>query len=325
MTRRTMTATIAVTMLSLSIGAASAGAAETVRYRVAMDLTGSWSETVRADLDEGDSDHDGTENIASRDSAVRFALKATMPDVPLRDGRVASPHYAVAQTSLTQEVVGSTYTDFYGTSGACSAQNQGATGGGAIASTLTGLVFRPSSDAVLDLVCEDPYAHWSMSVDLLRVAASNVVPELGEAPVDVAFALPAKRFGDRRIAIPVAASGAQRRYERCPREDPGHTVACPFGWEGTVTLDRLTPEVGRARLTAGGASAQVDVWCAAACEPTVRAGGSRRAHTLPAGASRRLTLRLGAAARKALRRAGRLRLAVEIGDERWAFMLRDTR
>jgi hypothetical protein len=325
MTRRTMTAAIAVTMLSLSSGAASAGAAETVRYRVTTDLTGSWSETVRADLDEGDSDHDGTENIASRDSTIRFALKATMPDVPLRDGRVASPHYAVAQTSLTQDVVGSTYTDFYGTSGTCSPQNAGATGGGTIASAGPALVFRPSSDAVLDLVCVDPYARWSMSVDLLRVAASNVVPDLGQAPLDVAFTLPAERFGDRRIAIPVSASAAQRAFERCPREDPGHTVACPFGWEGTVTLDRLTPEVGRARLTAAGASVEVDAWCATACEPMVRVGGSRKAYALAAGASRRLTLRLGAAARKALRRDGRIRLAVEIGDERWAFTLRATR
>jgi hypothetical protein len=323
MTKTTMTAVIAVSMLSLSIGAVPAGAAETVRYRVAMDLEGSWSETVRADLDEGDGDHDGTENVASRDSTIRFALKATMPDVPLRDGRVAKPLYDVAQTSLTQDVVSSTYTDFYGTSGACSPQNQGATGGGTIASAGSALVFRPSSDAVLDLVCVDPYARWSMSVDLLRVAASNVVPELGQAPLDVAFAIPAKRFGDRRITIPVAASDAQRAFERCPREDPGHTVACPFVWKGTVSLDRLTPEIGRARLSADGVTAQVDVRCATACEPTLRAGASRKAYAIPAGVDRKLTLRLGAASRRALRRDGRLRLVVEVGDERRTFTLRN--
>lgn len=321
MTKRCLTAAAAATLLLAC--AAPAGAADTIRYRVAMDLAGSWSETVRADVDEGDSDHDGTENIAVRDSTIRFALAAAMPDVALRAGRVDPPHYAVADASLTQDVVASTYTDFYGTSGTCSAQNQGATGGGTLASVGSALVFRPSSDAVLDLVCVDPYARWSMSVDLLRVAGSNVVPELGQAPLDVAFTVPAGRFGDRRITIPVGASAAQRSFERCPREDPGHTVACASGWEGTVTLDRLTPEVRRARL--GGGAASVDVRCATACAPVLRAGASRRTYRLPAGARRRLTLRLGAATRAALRRTGRVRLIVAIGEERATFTLRARR
>jgi hypothetical protein len=316
MKRRTLAATAALTLLC-----AAPAAAETVRYRVAMDLKGTWSEAVRADLDEGDSDHDGTEDVAVRDSTVQFALAATMPDVPFRDGRVDPPHYDVAQTSLTQQVT-STYTDFYGTSGTCSPQNAGATGGGAIASSGAGLVFRPSSDVVLDLVCVDPYVRFSMSVDLLRVAASKEVAELGDAPVDVAFRLPSGSFGDRRITIPVAASAAQRAFERCPREDPGHTVACPFGWEGTVTLDRLTPEVGGARLVRGGRAARVRVRCAEACEPVVRAGASRKAFALPAGATRRLTLPLRAATRRALERTGRARLVVAIGDERAAFKLK---
>ena len=171
----------------------------------------------------------------------------------------------MAQTSLVQEVVSSTFTDFYGTSGTCSPQNAGATGGGTIAALGAGLVFRPSSDAVLDLVCVDPFVRYSISVDLLRVAASNVVPELGEAPLDVAFTLPAGRFGDRRITLPVSASAAQRAFARCPREDPGHTVACPFGWDGTVTLDRLTPEVTGARLRSR--AVEVRVRCATACAP----------------------------------------------------------
>jgi hypothetical protein len=323
MTRTTLAAAAAVTLAALA--GSTPAAADPIRYRVAMDLNGSWSEAMRADLDEHDSDHDGTEDVAVRDSTIRFALSATMPDVPLRKGRVNPAHHDVAQTSLVQDVVGSTYTDFYGTAGTCSAQDAGATGGGTIASVGTTLVFRPSSDAVLDLVCVDPFVRFSMSVDLLRVAASNVVPELGQAPVDVAFRLPPARFGDRRIVIPVAASAAQRAYERCPREDPGHTVACPFGWEGTVTLDRLTPEVRRPRLTARGAAAQVDVRCATACAPVVRAGASRRAYALPAGATRRLTLRLRPATRAALRRTGRVRLVVWIGEERVAFTLRAKR
>lgn len=328
MTRAPKTAVTAATMLSFLLTAApawAAGAGETIHYRVAMDVAGTWSESVRADLDEGDADHDGTENVAARDTAARFALTATMPDVPLRDGRVAESLYDVAKTSLTQEVTASSYADFYGTTGACSPQDAGATGGGTIATAGAGLVFRPSSDVVLDLVCVDQFVRWSMSVDLLRVAASKDVAAIGDAPVDVAFAVPARRFGDWRVAVPVRASDAQRAFERCPREDPGHTVACPFGWEGTVTLDRLTPEVTGARVARGGASAQVSVRCAEACAPSVRAGASRKSYKVAPGAARRLTLPLGAAARRALARSGRLRLVVAIGEERTALTLRADR
>ena len=141
----------------------------------------------------------------------------------------------------------------------------------------------------------------------------------------MAFAIPPKRFGERRITHPVTASAAQRAYERCPREDPGHTVACPFGWEGTVTLDRLTPEVDGARLTARNAAAQVSVRCATACAPDLRAGAAQKAYALPAGVTRRLTLPLRPATRATLRRGGRIRLVVAIGDERTSFTLRANR
>jgi len=186
-------------------------------------------------------------------------------------------------------------------------------------------VFRPSSDAQLVLECVDPYVRFSMGLDLLRVAAVNAVPELGQAPVDVAFAVPPERFGAWRIAVPVAASDAQRAFERCPREDPGHTVACPFDWHGTVTLDRLTPEAGRARVVAGGARAQVDVRCAEPCAPAVRVRSSRKTYRLPAGTARRLTLVLDAATRRALRRTGRARMVVAVGEERQALALRAPR
>ncbi|WP_028066311.1 hypothetical protein [Solirubrobacter soli] len=312
------TKTLAVgLMLAALTAAAPAGAAETIRYRVTGDIAGTWAETVRADLDPDDADHDGTENVAARDSSVRFALRAAMPDVSLRDGRVAAPVEQVAQTTLTQEVE-STYTDFYGTSGRCAPQRADASGGGTIASLGSGLVLRPSSDAVLTMECSDPYTRWSIAVDLLQVAGLREVPPLGQAPVDIAFAVPPGRFGDRRISVPVSASPAQRAFERCPREDPGHTVACPFGWEGTVTLERLTPEVTGARLTADGKTAEATVWCPAACSATVRAGGAARSYAVKGGAARRVTLRLRKPAR-------RVRLVVAVGDERAAFTLRAPR
>ena len=229
-----------------------------------------------------------------RDSLVRFALKATMPTCRCARAAWHRPLYDVAQTSLIQDVASSTYTDFYGTAGTCFAQTAGATGGGTIASVGSALVFRPSSDAVLDLECADRFARFSMSVDLLQVAASNVVPELGQAPLDVAFAIPPKRFGARRITLPVAASAAQRAFERCPREDPGHTVACPFGWEGTRDA---RPADARGRAPARGGAAQVNVRCAAACAPVVpRRLAARRTLRVPGAAS--------AAPRDAAPRAG---------------------
>lgn len=300
--------TLAAAAATAAISACPAQAAETIDYRVGLDLAGTWSEAVRADLDPDDADHDGTEEVAVRDSGVRFALKAVMADVAIRDGRMPKPLHDLARTSLTQQVTTSTTTDFYGSTGSCKPQAAAATGGGTIANLGAGLVFRPSSDAVLDLECEHPLARWSMSVDLLRVAASKDVPELGAAPVDVAFTIPPKRFGDWRISVPVAASATQRAFERCPREDPGHTVACPFDWSATVTLERLTPEISAPRVR--GRTVQVDVRCATDCAPTLKAGTARRTFKVSAGVRRRLTLR-----------ATSRRVTVTIGDTRKAFTL----
>src|SRR3712207_8101146 len=71
----------------------------------------------------------------------------------------------------SQDVVGSTFTDFYGTSGTCSAQNSGATGGGTIASVGSTVVFRPSSDAALDRKStrlNSSHAHISYAVFCLK-------------------------------------------------------------------------------------------------------------------------------------------------------------
>ena len=304
MLKKTLTAAVAAAVLS----ACPAQAAETLDYRIGLNMAGTWSETVRADLDENDVDRDGTEEVAARDTGTRFALTALMPRVPLRDGRVVKPHYDVAQTSLTQET-SSTTTDFYGTSGTCVPQAAAATGGGTVASVAGGLVLRPSSDAVLDIECSQPFARWSMSVDLLRVAGSHDVPALGQAPVDVAFAIPPKRFGDWRISVPVRASATQRAFERCPREDPGHTVACPFGWAGSVTLERLTPEIGTPQVR--GRNVTVDVRCATACAPVVQVGAAKKKFRVAAGAARRLTARA----------TGARRVTVRVGETRRTFTL----
>ena len=127
----------------------------------------------------------------------------------------------------------------------------------------------------------------------------------------MAFAIPPERFGDWRISVPVRASAAQRAFERCPREDPGHTVACPFGWEGT--RDARAAHAGdrhaaRARRERDRRRALRD-----ACAP-VRAGAGAATKTfrVAAGAARRLTLR-----------APRARAAstVTIGETRRTFIV----
>ncbi len=313
---RTPKLAAAAAAISTCLLTTAAGASPTIDYRATLAVKGAWTESVRADADPGDSDHDGAENVVSRDSQVRFALAATMDRVPLRGGRVAQRVEDVATTALTQEVLSSTFTDFDGVSGTCAPQSAAATGGGTVARVGDANVFRPSSDALLDLVCTEPYARFSMSVDLLRVAAANAVPELGGAPVDVAFAVPAARAGDWRIAVPVAASAAQRSFSRCPREDPGHTVACGFDWAGVVTLERLAPELSRARLTRTGV--QLDVRCAVACTPQVQAGRAAQTFSVAPGRARRLTLKLSRPARAA--RAMKVR--VTIGGERMSVTAR---
>ena len=93
MLKKTLTAAVAAAVLS----ACPAQATETIDYRIGLNMAGTWSETVRADLDSSDADHDGTEEVAARDTRTRFALTAVMPRVSLRDGRVVKPHYDVAQ------------------------------------------------------------------------------------------------------------------------------------------------------------------------------------------------------------------------------------
>jgi hypothetical protein len=210
--------------------------------------------------------------------------------------------------------VASTYVDFYGTTGTCGPQSADASGGGTIVSARPGLVFRPSSDALLEIECTDGLGRFSMSVDLLRVAASNVVPELGGAPLDVAFTLPPRRFGAWRIAVPVAASPAQRTFERCPREDPGHTVACGLDWSGTVVLERLTPQVTAARVA--GDRALVEVRCGGPCTPRLSVPGGQRTYRIAAAGAQQLSLPLPARARRLLADTGRLRLTARFGDER---------
>src|SRR5262249_28082999 len=123
------------------------------------------------------------------------------------------------------------------------------------------------------------FAHWSMSVDFLR----NERP-LGDAPLDVVFTAPR----GWKAVIPVARTTP---FAQCPREDPGHTVACAFAWQGTLTLERLTPEVRRS-------GKRVTIRCAQPCTARVNGRSYRVA------AQRRLNVPRG-------------RVVVRIGDARF--------
>ena len=189
-------------------------------------------------------DHDGTEEVAVRDSALALRVARHAGRRPAaRRARRASRSTTSPQTSLTQEAAAARPPTSTGPRGPARRRPPAATGGGTIASvgadSCSGRRATPCSTSV----CRPPFVRCSMSVDLLRVAASERRPGARRRRRSTRRSRSGRRFGDWRITLPVAASAAQRAFERCPREDPGHTVACPFGWDGTVTLDRLTPEV----------------------------------------------------------------------------------
>ena len=280
---------------------ASPASAETLRYRLTLDVAGSWSESVRANPGVSP-----PAQVATRDSDLRWSLKATARDVTFRDGTVAAPVYPVLDTSMGQTVLGSTFTDFDGEAGTCTADSAVATGAGALERVGSATVLRPSSDAPLDLQCATPHVRYAITLDLLRNAGSNDVPALGAGPLDAAFAFPAGRFGAARVTVPVAVAEAQRAFDRCPRQDPGHTTACAFDWRGRVVLERLTPRIGVARAARGGRSVSVPVTCFQPCTARLRSGRAARSFRLPAGRTRTLRLRLG----------DRRRLVVRIGGER---------
>jgi hypothetical protein len=296
---------------------AAAAQAETVRYRVTLDVAGSWSESVRANPDAYP-----PAQVATRDSALRWSLRATARDVAFRDGRVATPVYPVLDTSVGQEVLGSTFTDFDGEAGSCRADTAVATGGGAIASVGASTLLRPSSDAPLDLQCATPHVRYAITVDLLRNAGSNEVPELGQGPLDAAFAFPAGRFGAARVAVPVSVAPAQRAFDRCPRQDPNHTTACGFDWSGQVLLERLSPRIGAARLARDGRSAAVPVTCFERCTVKLRSGRAAKSFRLGAGATGTLRLRLDARTRRTLAGGGAARLTVRSGADGRTLRLR---
>jgi hypothetical protein len=295
----------AAIVLAVTAGAASA---ETLRYRVTLDVAGSWSESLRANPDVYP-----PAQVASRDSDLRWTLKATAREVVFRDGAVVAPVHPVLDTSMGQQVLTSTFRDYDGEAGACTADTAVATGAGALAPAGGGAtVLRPSSDALLDLQCATPHVRHAITLDLLRNAGANEVPALGQGPLDAGFAFPPRRFGAARVTVPVAVADAARAFDRCPRQDPGHTAACGFDWRGQVLLERLTPRVGAVKRARGGRGASVPVTCFAACTVKLRSAGVARSFRIAAGATRTLRLR------------GRLgpRLTVRAGGERWALRVR---
>jgi hypothetical protein len=284
---------------------ATAAPAETLRYRITYDVAGSWSESLRANPEVYP-----PAQVATRDSDLRWSLKATARDVRFRDGVVAANTYPVLDTGMAQTVLGSTFTDFDDEPGTCAADTAVATGAGAIERVGGATVLRPSSDALLDLQCATAHARHAITLDLLRNAGSNEVPALGQGPLDATIAFPAGRFGATRVTLPVTVPAAQQAFDRCPRQDPGHTTACGFDWRGQVVLERLTPRVGKARVR--GRDASVPVTCFEPCKVKLRAGAAASTHRLAAGRSRTLRVRSGHARR----------LQVRIGTERWSLRLR---
>ena len=195
--------------------------------------TGTWNETVRADLDADDSRprrHRGGRRPRLRRCASR--CRPRWPTCRCARPR-RQPLYDVAADVADPGGRASTFTDFYGTSGHVLAAGRGRDrrrddrlgrrGRRVPAVERRGARPRVRRSRSRATACRSTCCAWRRPTSC---------PELGDGADRRRLRAPAKRFGDWRITLPVAASAAQRAFERCPREDPGHTVACPFGWDG---------------------------------------------------------------------------------------------
>jgi hypothetical protein len=210
--------------------AASPAAAHHIRYKADYRATGTWSESVRADLDEGDRDGDGREEVSSRETEMRFTLTASIPSVGFHKGRLMldRPKPESVTHDLALEMVRSTVTEPNGESGACTVFDPGAGGSAQLMPAgRDGLDFRPAGDVIFQASCKTPMLEWPFHPNVQKTWA-----------LDAIFALP-KNIGARRIEIPVAKPAPAT----CPVEDPGHTVACEMAWTGTVVFERLPDAV----------------------------------------------------------------------------------
>ena len=267
---------LAVLALSLGLGAARASAAEAVRYRADLRIDGTWSESVRAGADEADGDGDGREEVAARDQELGFTVTSSVAGVTFRDGRLAARATGVQHAFPVLQVASSTLVEPNGEPGSCHVHEPGTGGAAELAAAGEGLVFRPAEDVIFQLVCTTEHLEWGFAMDAMRGGGA-----LGEAPLDAGFAVPPSELGAQRIERAVAASDAQRSPQRCPLEDPGHTVACSFGWSGSVVLERTDrggPEIRRRAAGAWRRPRRPSKWsAAAACAVRLSVGGRPQA------------------------------------------------
>ena len=318
----TTTRHLALAVLALGLGAAHASAAEAAQYRADLRIDGTWSESVRAGADEADGDGDGREEVAARDQELGFTVTSSVAGLTFRDGRLAARATGVQHAFPALQVASSTLVEPNGEPGSCHVHEPGTGGAAELAAVGEGLVFRPAEDVIFQLVCTTEHLEWGFAMDAMRDGGA-----LGEAPLDAGFAVPPSALGAQRIERAVAASDAQRSPQRCPLEDPGHTVACSFGWSGSVVLERTDrggPQIRRPRLSRGVSSASVEVICRAACPVRLSVAGARRRVTAPAGTSR-VAIPLSAADRRAVLERGRARLQARVGGRTRAFVLRTPR
>ena len=199
-----------------------------MQYRADLAIDGAWSESVRADADEADTDGDGREEVAARDQELHFTVLSSVPGIAFRGGRPAERTTSTKHSFPSLTVAGSTLTEPNGEHGACRTHEPGTGGAAEVVAAGGGLVFRPAEDVIFQMVCSTEHLEWGFAMDAMRAGDA-----LGQAPLDASFAIAAREVGAQRIVRAVAASPAQRSLERCPREDPGHTASCRFEWIGS--------------------------------------------------------------------------------------------
>lgn len=275
-----------LTLLLLAAAAAPASATQDVSYSAHYEAAGTWTESVRAGADESDSDGDGREEVSSRDQAMRFTLRASIPEVEFRDGALRERARSVDHR-LGLEILSSTVTEPNGESGTCSVFDPGAGGSAELFRPGAGnlLVFRPADDVIFQASCRTPMLEWPFHM--------NAQQKRG---LDIAFGTPDDELGAKRIEL----TGVRDPAVPCPVEDPGHTTACSFEWTGRVVLERLPGMIAMGTASRAGRFVRIPVECAERCRPVLTAGGARRRFDVTAGRTTLLKLPVGSAKPKRL-------------------------
>ena len=161
--------------------------------------------------------------VATRDSDLRWSLRATARDVTFRDGAVAAPAYPVLDTSMGQQVLAQ-HLHRLRRRGRhrARADTAVATGAGAIARRRCA---RPSCGPRrtrrLDLQCATPHVRYAITLDLLRNAGLERGAGARPGPARRRLRLPGRPLRRGAGRRPGRRRGGPARVRPLPAPGPG--------------------------------------------------------------------------------------------------------